>query len=53
VGLVGLGNCASSFVQGFSCYRDFRANEHVPGLTNVNLGGYHVGTTVWTTPSRA
>jgi myo-inositol-1-phosphate synthase len=43
VGVVGLGNCASSFVQGLAYYRDIRANERVPGLMNVSLGGYHVG----------
>ncbi|MFL6796494.1 MAG: inositol-3-phosphate synthase [Xanthobacteraceae bacterium] len=43
VGIVGVGNCASSFVQGLSFYSDARANEPVPGLTNVDLGGYHVG----------
>jgi myo-inositol-1-phosphate synthase len=42
VGIVGVGNCASSFVQGLSYYRDAEANEPVPGLMNVNLGGYHV-----------
>jgi myo-inositol-1-phosphate synthase len=43
VGIVGVGNCASSFVQGLSYYRDARGNEPVPGLMNVELGGYHVG----------
>lgn len=43
VGLVGVGNCASSFVQGLSFYRDARANEPVPGLMNADLGGYHIG----------
>ncbi len=43
VGIVGVGNCASSFVQGLTYYRDARANEPVPGLMNVALGGYHVG----------
>ena len=43
VGLVGVGNCASSFVQGLSFYRDAHANEPVPGLMNVEVGGYHVG----------
>jgi myo-inositol-1-phosphate synthase len=43
VGIVGVGNCASSFVQGLSYYRDANANEPVPGLMNVELGGYHVG----------
>jgi myo-inositol-1-phosphate synthase len=42
VGIVGVGNCASSFVQGLSYYRDASANEPVPGLMNVELGGYHV-----------
>jgi myo-inositol-1-phosphate synthase len=43
VGVVGVGNCASSFVQGLSYYSGAHANEPVPGLMNVDLGGYHVG----------
>ena len=43
VGLVGVGNCASSFVQGIDYYRDANANAPVPGLMHVELGGYHVG----------
>jgi myo-inositol-1-phosphate synthase len=42
VAIVGVGNCASSFVQGLSYYRDAEGNEPVPGLMNVQLGGYHV-----------
>jgi myo-inositol-1-phosphate synthase len=42
VGIVGVGNCASSFVQGLTYYRDAPANEPVPGLMSVELGGYHV-----------
>ena len=42
VGIVGVGNCASSFVQGLSYYRDAKGNEPIPGLMNVALGGYHV-----------
>src|SRR5689334_4610511 len=42
VGIVGVGNCASSFVQGLSYYSNARVNEPVPGLMNVDLGGYHV-----------
>jgi myo-inositol-1-phosphate synthase len=42
VGIVGVGNCASSFVQGLTYYSDAHANEPVPGLMNVDLGGYHV-----------
>jgi myo-inositol-1-phosphate synthase len=40
--VVGVGNCASSFVQGLSFYRRARTNEPVPGLMNVDVGGYHV-----------
>jgi myo-inositol-1-phosphate synthase len=43
VGIVGVGNCASSFVQGLAYYRDAHANEPAPGLMNVEVGGYHVG----------
>src|SRR5215217_215798 len=43
VGLVGVGNCASSFVQGLGHYADAAANEAPPGLMHVELGGYHVG----------
>ncbi|GBD50191.1 inositol-3-phosphate synthase [Methylopila sp. Yamaguchi] len=43
VGLVGVGNCASSFVQGLSHYAQAPANEPPPGLMNVELGGYHIG----------
>jgi myo-inositol-1-phosphate synthase len=43
VGIVGVGNCASSFVQGLSHYAEARSNVPVPGLMNVELGGYHVG----------
>lgn len=43
VGLVGVGNCASSFVQGVEYYREASANAPVPGLMHVELGGYHVG----------
>jgi myo-inositol-1-phosphate synthase len=42
VGIVGVGNCASSFVQGLSYYSGARTNEPVPGLMNADLGGYHV-----------
>jgi myo-inositol-1-phosphate synthase len=43
VGIVGVGNCASSFVQGLSHYADAVSNEPPPGLMHVELGGYHVG----------
>jgi myo-inositol-1-phosphate synthase len=42
VGIVGIGNCACSLVQGLSYYRDAQSNEPVAGLMNVNLGGYHI-----------
>ena len=42
VAIVGVGNCASSFVQGVHYYRDADPGEPVPGLMHVDLGGYHV-----------
>jgi myo-inositol-1-phosphate synthase len=42
IGIVGVGNCASSFVQGLSYYRDAKGNEPIPGLMNAELGGYHI-----------
>jgi myo-inositol-1-phosphate synthase len=42
VGIVGVGNCASSFVQGLTHYAAATANEPPPGLMHVELGGYHV-----------
>jgi myo-inositol-1-phosphate synthase len=41
VGIIGVGNCASSLVQGAHFYRDAREEDFVPGLMHVNLGGYH------------
>jgi myo-inositol-1-phosphate synthase len=43
IGIVGVGNCASSLVQGITYYGDARGNEPIPGLMNADLGGYHVG----------
>jgi myo-inositol-1-phosphate synthase len=42
VAIVGVGNCASSLVQGVYYYRKAKENEFVPGLMHVNLGGYHI-----------
>jgi myo-inositol-1-phosphate synthase len=42
VAIIGVGNCASSFVQGVHYYRDADPAETVPGLMHVELGGYHV-----------
>jgi len=42
VAIIGVGNCAASFVQGVHFYRDAKEDELVPGLMHVNLGGYHI-----------
>jgi myo-inositol-1-phosphate synthase len=42
VAIIGVGNCASSFVQGVHYYKDADPNELVPGLMHVDLGGYHI-----------
>src|SRR5438874_10215902 len=42
VALVGVGNCANSLLQGVEYYKDAPADQFVPGLMHVNLGGYHV-----------
>ncbi len=42
VAIIGVGNCACSFVQGVHYYRDADPKELVPGLMHVDLGGYHV-----------
>jgi myo-inositol-1-phosphate synthase len=42
IGIVGVGNCASSLVQGLSYYKEAKSNEPVPGLMNASVGGYHV-----------
>jgi myo-inositol-1-phosphate synthase len=42
VGIVGAGNCASSFVQGLHYYRDAADDAEIPGLVNPRVGGYHV-----------
>lgn len=43
VAIIGVGNCASSLVQGVHYYRNADPNQFVPGLMHVELGGYHVG----------
>ena len=40
--IAGVGNCASSLVQGLEYYRDANPADNVPGLMHVELGGYHV-----------
>src|SRR5213595_751810 len=42
VALIGVGNCANSLLQGREYYKDANADQFVPGLMHVNLGGYHV-----------
>ena len=42
VAIVGVGNCANSFIQGVQYYKDADPADEVPGLMHVELGGYHV-----------
>jgi myo-inositol-1-phosphate synthase len=42
VAIVGVGNCASSLVQGIHYYRDAAEDSFVPGVMHVNFGGYHI-----------
>jgi myo-inositol-1-phosphate synthase len=42
VAIVGVGNCASSLVQGRYYYEDAKQGDFVPGLMHVELGGYHI-----------
>ncbi len=42
VGIIGVGNCASSLVQGVEYYKNAADDDFVPGLMHVNLGGYHI-----------
>ena len=66
VAIVGVGNCASSLVQGVEYYRDADPSQRVPGLMHVDFGGYHVRTSsssprststrrrwAWTSPRRS
>ncbi len=42
VAVVGVGNCASSLIQGVEYYWDVQDNQSVPGLMHVSLGGYRI-----------
>lgn len=42
VAIIGVGNCASSLVQGVQFYQKAAETDRVPGLMHVNLGGYHI-----------
>ncbi|MFJ2145017.1 inositol-3-phosphate synthase [Glutamicibacter sp. NPDC087831] len=43
VAIVGVGNCATSLIQGVEYYRNADADSTVPGLMHVQFGQYHVG----------
>jgi myo-inositol-1-phosphate synthase len=43
VAIVGVGNCASSLVQGIHHYGDVDDDEFIPGIMHANLGGYRIG----------
>lgn len=47
VAIVGLGNCASSLVQGIEYYKDAKPEDTVPGLMHVVFGGYHINDIEW------
>jgi len=42
VAIIGVGNCASSLVQGVHYYKAAKEDDFIPGLMHVNLGGYHI-----------
>jgi myo-inositol-1-phosphate synthase len=42
VAIIGVGNCASSLIQGVQFYQEAKESEFVPGLMHINLGGYHI-----------
>src|SRR5438105_5578308 len=42
VAIVGVGNCASSLIQGVEYYKNASPEDFVPGLMHVDLGGYHI-----------
>jgi myo-inositol-1-phosphate synthase len=42
VAIIGVGNCASSLVQGVQFYKNAADTDRIPGLMHVNLGGYHI-----------
>src|SRR6185295_7166439 len=48
VAIVGVGNCASAFVQGVEYYKKADPNLDVRGLMHVDLGGYHISDTEFT-----
>jgi len=42
VAIIGVGNCASSLVQGVYYYRNAKPGDRIPGIMHVELGGYHI-----------
>src|SRR5512136_830562 len=42
VAIIGVGNCASSLIQGVEFYKNAKEADRLPGLMHVNLGGYHI-----------
>ena len=42
VAIIGMGNCASSLVQGVHYYRNAKTGDPIPGIMHVDLGGYHI-----------
>jgi len=51
VAIVGVGNCASSLVQGRYYYENAKKDDFVPGLMHVELGGYHIRDIEFVAPS--
>ena len=42
VAIIGVGNCASSLIQGIEYYKNAKESDFIPGVMHVNLGGYHI-----------
>ena len=42
VAIIGVGNCASSLVQGVYYYRNAKPSDRIPGIMHVDVGGYHL-----------
>jgi len=43
VAIIGVGNCASSLIQGISYYRNAKEGTLIPGIMHTRLGGYRIG----------
>ncbi len=42
VAIIGVGNCASSLIQGAQYYKNAKETDFIPGVMHINLGGYHI-----------